>query len=290
MPLRVEVAGDPANPAVVFLHGLGVSSWMWADQVQHLSDRFCCITVDLPGNGASHQVPWRSFDDSAAAVADVIAATPVGRAHVVGLSLGGYVAVALTARHPAVVDNVVVSGITAEPLLPAWRYRLLTRAGSAVMRSPSLTRAYGTAMRLPRRGPRGHGRRRTGAVQDDHPPDIRRDPSLPAARVDGRAGGSGPRGCRRPRHAVDPPRAGRLRGARGDRGRSPDAHHAWNAEHPRLFSDMVAAWVTDRTVTPGLAVSRERQPPATAGMIEMRAPSAISASRPPMNRTSSSPT
>jgi pimeloyl-ACP methyl ester carboxylesterase len=150
MPLHVEVAGHPANPAIVFLHGLGVSSWMWTEQVQHLSDRFSCITVDLPGNGASHEVPWRSFDVSADAVADVIAAVPAGRAHVVGLSLGGYVAVTMTARHPAVVDRVVVSGITAEPLLPVWRNRLLMRAGEAVMRRPRLTRAYGLAMRMPR--------------------------------------------------------------------------------------------------------------------------------------------
>lgn len=40
----------------------------------------------------------------------------------------------------------------------------------------------------------------------------------------------------------------------------------------------------------GRADRRGGQPPATAGMMEMRAPSAISASRPPMNRTSSSPT
>jgi hypothetical protein len=34
-----------------------------------------------------------------------------------------------------------------------------------------------------------------------------------------------------------------------------DAHHAWNAEHPRLFSDMVAAWATGRTVAPGLTTA-----------------------------------
>lgn len=123
---------------------------MWANQVQHLSGRFCCVTVDLPGSGVNHEVTWRSFDDSAAAVAAVIAATPAGRAHVVGLSLGGYVAVMLAARHPAVVDNVVVSGITTEPLVPARRYRLLMRAGEVVMRQPALTRAYASALRLPR--------------------------------------------------------------------------------------------------------------------------------------------
>lgn len=263
MPLHVQVTGDPANPAIVFLHGLGVSSWMWADQVQHLSGRFSCITVDLPGNGASHEVPWRSFDDSAAAVAAVIAATPASRAHVVGLSLGGYVAVALTARHPSVVDNVVVSGITTGPLLPAWRYRLLTRAGGTVMRRPWMTLAYGAVLRLPQEA-------RDAMVDDARvlsAATIRRiyDEILPfrlpavgvADRILAVAADRDVASIRRGLEA--------FAAAGATVAVARDAHHAWNAEHPRLFSDMVDAWATDRTVTPELvvpveAVSRRRPP------------------------------
>lgn len=259
MPLQVQVTGDPAHPAVVFLHGLGVSSWMWTDQVQHLSDRFCCVTLDLPGNGASHEVPWRSFADSAVAVAEVIATTPAGRAHVVGLSLGGYVAVTLMARHPHLVDSIVVSGITAKPLLPAWRYRLLTRAGSAVMRSPSLTRAFGTAMRLPveaRAAMVGDARvlsaATTSRIYDEILPF-----RLPAA-----LGGYADRILAvAADHDVRSIRDGLevFAAAGATVAVARDAHHAWNAEHPRLFSDVVDAWVTDRTVAPGL-VSPPRPP------------------------------
>lgn len=260
MPLRVDVAGDPANPTILFLHGLGVSSWMWAEQVRHLSGRFHCVTVDLPGNGASHQVPWRSFDDSAAAVAAVIAATPAGRAHVVGLSLGGYVAVTLTTRHPAVVDNVVVSGVTAEPLLPAWRNRLLASAGGAVMRRPWMTRAYGAAMRLPREArdamagdARVLSAATTRRIYDEIVPF-----RLPAA-MDAHAGRvlavAADHDVRSIRRGLD---AFAAVGATVAVAR--DAHHAWNAEHPRLFSDMVEAWVTDRAVTPGLVVPAEPGP------------------------------
>jgi pimeloyl-ACP methyl ester carboxylesterase len=260
MPLHVEAAGDPANPSIVFLHGLGVSSWMWAEQVRHLSGRFHCVTVDLPGNGTSHEVPWRSFDDSAAAVAAVIAATPAGRAHVVGLSLGGYVAVTLTARHPAVVDNVVVSGITTEPLRPAWRNRLLTLAGGAVMRRPWLTRAYGAAMRLPREArdamagdARVLSAATTRRIYDEIVPF-----QLPGA--------MGAHGDRVLAVAADHDAQSIRRGldafaaAGATVAVARDAHHAWNAEHPQLFSDMVEAWVTDRTVTPDLVVAAEAGP------------------------------
>ena len=39
-----------------------------------------------------------------------------GRAVVVGLSLGGYVAMTLAAREPALVRALVLSGATAEPI------------------------------------------------------------------------------------------------------------------------------------------------------------------------------
>jgi pimeloyl-ACP methyl ester carboxylesterase len=251
MPLRVEFAGDPAAPAVVFLHGLGVSSWMWAEQVRHLSGGFHCVTIDLPGSGASHQVPWRSLDDSAAAVAAVIAATPAGRAHVVGLSLGGYVAVTLAARHPDVVGNVVVSGVTAEPLSQTWPNRLLVRAGSAVMRRPRLARAYGTAMRMPREArdamagdARVLSAATTGRVYDEILPFALPALGAHAARVLAVAADHDARSIRR---GLD-----RFAAAGATVALARDAHHAWNAEHPRLFSDMVEAWVTDRAVTPGL--------------------------------------
>lgn len=255
MALRVAMAGDPANPTIVFLHGLGVSSWMWADQVEHLSGRFSCVTVDLPGNGASHEVPWRSFDDSAAAVAEVIAATPMGRSHVVGLSLGGYVAVTLAARHPAVVDRVVVSGITTDPLLPVGRNRLLMRAGEAVMRSPRLIRAYGAAMRLPREARdamAGDARvlspATTGRIYDEIVP--YRLPAALAAQADRVLAVAAD-------HDMAAIRQGLVAfvtlGATIALAR--DAQHAWNAEHPALFSDMVEAWVTDRRVVPDLLVA-----------------------------------
>lgn len=254
MTVHVDVAGDQGAPAIVFLHGLAVSSWMWADQVRALSGRFRCITIDLPGNGASHDVPWRSFADSADAVAGVVAATPTGRAHVVGLSLGGYVAVTLAARHPELVDDVVVSGITTGPLAAGWRDRLLTRVGGAVMRRPWLMRAYGTAMRLPPEA-------RTAMARDAG--------LLSAQTVD------------RVYAEIFPFRLPEALGAHGDRilavaadhdarpirdglaafgalgatvAVAGDAHHAWNAEHPDLFSDMVATWVTERRPASGLVV------------------------------------
>ncbi len=116
MTLYAAETGSHDAPSVVFLHGIGTSGWMWERQTAALAD-FHCLTVDLPGHGKSNQVEWRSLDDSADRVAALIQQrTANGRAHVVGLSLGGYIALKLLERHTDLLDRVVISGVTAAPM------------------------------------------------------------------------------------------------------------------------------------------------------------------------------
>lgn len=85
-----EVNPTNSSTTIVFLHGLGVSSWMWQTQLDALSQHYRCLTIDLPGSGESQQGEWRSLQNAAEEVAEVIRQrAPGGRAHVVGLSLGG---------------------------------------------------------------------------------------------------------------------------------------------------------------------------------------------------------
>ncbi len=106
----------PDAPVVVFLHGTRVTGAMWAPQQAALAGRFRTIAPDLPAHGTRADEPF-TLD----AAVDVVAATireeaPDARAIVVGLSLGGYVAMALAAREPDLVRGLVVSGATIEPV------------------------------------------------------------------------------------------------------------------------------------------------------------------------------
>ena len=68
-----------------------------------------CLAPDLPGHGRSGRVPWASLVDTAEQVAGLIEdRVPSRRAHVVGLSLGGAVAHTILARHPKLLDRVVI--------------------------------------------------------------------------------------------------------------------------------------------------------------------------------------
>jgi pimeloyl-ACP methyl ester carboxylesterase len=127
--LFVHESGTPGSPAVVFLHGAGVSGLMWRDHMARLTGLHC-LAPDLPGHGESNRQPWISLDATARDVADLIEArVPARRAHVVGLSVGGAVAHTLLATRPALLERVIIDGAGTLP----WPGRVPFLAGIALM-------------------------------------------------------------------------------------------------------------------------------------------------------------
>lgn len=115
VPGSFGVAGPPGAPAIVFLHGTRLSRGMWAAQSSDLADVYRVIVVDLPGHGTMAGVPF-TVTGARDHVAAVIAAAGGGPAVLVGLSLGGYVAMEVAAARPDLVRGLVLSGATAEPV------------------------------------------------------------------------------------------------------------------------------------------------------------------------------
>jgi len=116
MQLYVEESGKIGAPSIVFLHGVGTSSWMWWRQVSMLPDLHC-LNVDLPGHGNSIHVPWISLADTARQIAKLIESRATnGRAHIVGLSLGAYIGLILIEHHTSLVDSTILSGVTSSPI------------------------------------------------------------------------------------------------------------------------------------------------------------------------------
>jgi 2-succinyl-6-hydroxy-2,4-cyclohexadiene-1-carboxylate synthase len=78
------------------------SSTDWSDVTSVLGDRFRCIAPDLPGHGASLGLPpgSYSFEGAARATIGVLDELGVGRAKIVGYSMGGRLALYLALRYP----------------------------------------------------------------------------------------------------------------------------------------------------------------------------------------------
>jgi len=111
--IHLYESGDPAAPAILFLHGSPLSGRMWQPQFETLSE-FHCLAPDLPGHGLSSAMGAMPVDELVQNLASLIRSkSPSGKAHVVGLSYGGVVAQALLSGASDVVESAILSGTSA---------------------------------------------------------------------------------------------------------------------------------------------------------------------------------
>src|SRR6185312_9080130 len=123
-----------SGPAIVLIHGHPFSRAMWAGQLDSLGDAFRVVAPDLPGYGESpargETITPRGLAD---AVVELMDAIDVARATVVGLSLGGLVAMELGLGHPERVEGLERDGMLDHALEMAGRL-----FGPAARREPAL--------------------------------------------------------------------------------------------------------------------------------------------------------
>jgi len=117
LTLAYHAAGDPADPAILLLHGLGVDHRMWDAQIKPFRQAgYFVIVPDLRGHGQSQRPEHFSVEDCAADMADLLTGLHIECAYVAGVSMGGLVAQRFVLDHPEQVGKMVLvdsfSGIT----------------------------------------------------------------------------------------------------------------------------------------------------------------------------------
>ena len=107
--LFVQQAGK--GEPLILLHGLGMSSALWINQIPVFSGYFHTVAVDLRGFGQSSR-PDRpggyAIDILAEDMAVLIERLKLGRCHVLGTSMGGFIAQALAISHPGLCRSLVL--------------------------------------------------------------------------------------------------------------------------------------------------------------------------------------
>jgi len=99
---------------VLLVHGIRTSASMWRHQQDWLAAAgHPVLAVDLPGHGALLDVPF-TLEGALAAIDDGVDRLG-GPVLLVGLSLGGYYAIAYAAGHPDRVLGLVAAGSSYEP-------------------------------------------------------------------------------------------------------------------------------------------------------------------------------
>jgi 3-oxoadipate enol-lactonase len=89
------------GPALLMLHAFPLDRRMWQPTVQALSTARRVVTLDARGFGESSLDEAYSLEDLADDAVALLDALGIPMATVAGLSMGGYVALALARRHPA---------------------------------------------------------------------------------------------------------------------------------------------------------------------------------------------
>lgn len=123
--LHVEISGPQDAPVILFLHGGGAGAWTWRPVIERLGE-FRCLAPDLPEHGGSAGIRPFSIQDTTRRMFDLIhVLAPGGKAHVVGLSEGAQVTVAMLAGAPegiarATLASAVVSSALLRPLGWGW--------------------------------------------------------------------------------------------------------------------------------------------------------------------------
>jgi pimeloyl-ACP methyl ester carboxylesterase len=114
--LYFELHGDPSNPPLLLLEGMGGDIPGWRRNIPVLATACYAIAYDHRGNGNSDDPPgpvtMQTFADDACGVLD---AAGVDRAHLYGMSFGGMVAIETALTHPRRVRTLVLAATHAGP-------------------------------------------------------------------------------------------------------------------------------------------------------------------------------
>ena len=104
-----EAAGDPASPALVFLHGIGGAARAWRGQLDYFGDSYHTIAWDMPGYGGSAPLAAVSIGSLADALQDFLRATGAIKPVIVGHSIGGMIVQQLLTDDPEIASAVVLA-------------------------------------------------------------------------------------------------------------------------------------------------------------------------------------
>ena len=243
MTFYVDERGDPNAPAILFLHGGGVSGRQWQPQMAALTE-FHRLAPDLPEQGRSAAETPFTVDHTLALLGELIRErVPAGRVHLVGISLGGALALTLLARSPEVVTSALVSGcaVNISPLLAS-----ITRASGGLnkllpptwlaeqaLKQFGVPQAYRDLVYddVVQTATAAFNRRTVDVLVEAHAPEQAERLLVAVGARETPAAKSAARGFVRD-----------IRGAQGVM--VPDGQHLWNLQRESLFTETVRAWVT----------------------------------------------
>ncbi len=131
--LNYDITGK--GEPLTFIHGLGSSGRDWSYQVEFFSKHFKVLTCDLRGHGESDKPPGPySIAQFASDVKTLLTNQAMVPSHVVGISMGGMIAMQMALDAPQLVKSLVLVNTSPDMVvrnfkqqLSIWQRLLLVR-------------------------------------------------------------------------------------------------------------------------------------------------------------------
>lgn len=144
-----EIHGD--GEPLVLIEGLGYSNWMWYKQLDILAKHFKVIIFDNRGVGNTDK-PDEEYTISLFAddTAELLKALEINTAHILGVSMGGFIAQEFAIRYPEMVNKLILcstsfGGPNSVPI-PLETLSLMMKGGGVYNSLEEIKEAIGTAL------------------------------------------------------------------------------------------------------------------------------------------------
>ena len=101
---------ETATETVVMIHGYSADKTVWMRFAPHFTDRYRVLVLDLPGHGETAFDPALRYDTASQArrVIESMDVLGIQRAHIVGNSMGGFIAARMALAHPQRVQTATL--------------------------------------------------------------------------------------------------------------------------------------------------------------------------------------
>ena len=111
---------DKTKPVVIFVHGSGLSHITWVLQTRYFAFHgYSVLSIDMPGHGYSEGPALSSIEEMGDWIAQVINASDIKEASLIGHSQGCLVILECAAKHPEKIKTLsLMGGAGAMPLNP----------------------------------------------------------------------------------------------------------------------------------------------------------------------------
>ncbi|WP_242540988.1 2-succinyl-6-hydroxy-2,4-cyclohexadiene-1-carboxylate synthase [Phormidium pseudopriestleyi] len=106
-----KIFRNPQNPVILFLHGFMGRGENFSEVIEKLSDKFCCVTVDLPGHGKTQILggdECYQMSNTAQALIELLDELRISQCYLLGYSMGGRLALYLTMHFPERFEKVIL--------------------------------------------------------------------------------------------------------------------------------------------------------------------------------------